>query len=128
MLWATVASGQTFITAAEVKPILAATKPAWIAVREFDGNDLIYFTQLESWRCGLREVRFSVNSTAAAKLWDMEPCYEGEAAANALKLPEGRVPYITLPLQSVQTVSVVVVFDDGTEDRGDYDRKAVLMP
>ncbi len=122
------ATAQGFTTAAEVKPILAATKNVWIAVREYDGSDLVYFTHLESWRCGLREVRFSVNSGAAAKVWQMEPCYEGEATPNALKLPEGRLPYITLPLQSVRTISVVVVFDDGTEDRADYDRKAVIIP
>lgn len=124
---ATVAQAQNFTTAAEVKPILQATKANWVALREYDGNDLLYFTHLESWRCGLQEVRFSVNSTAAAKVWEMEPCYEGEAQPNALRL-EGRLPFTTLPLQMVNSVSVVIVYDDGTEDRADYDRKAILMP
>jgi hypothetical protein len=126
--WPLGGNAQTFTTAAEVKPILAATKSSWIAIREYDGNDLVYFTQIESWRCGLSEVRFSVNSTAAAKVWEMEPCYEGEAQPNALKLPDGHVPYIVLPLGMVTSVSVVVVFDDGSEDRADYERQAVLMP
>jgi hypothetical protein len=119
---------QGFTSAAEVKPILGATKSAWIAIREYEGNDLVYFTQIESWRCGLAEVRFSVNSTAAAKVWEMEPCYEGEAQPNAIKMPDGRVPYIVLPLGMVSSVSVVIVYDDGTEDRADFERKAVLMP
>lgn len=124
---ATVAAAQNFTTAAEVKPILQATKANWVALREYDGNDLLYFTHLESWRCGLSEVRFSVNSAAAAKVWEMEPCHEGEAQPNALKL-DGHLPYTTLPLGMASTVSVVIVYDDGTEDRADYDRKAILMP
>jgi hypothetical protein len=124
---ATPVSAQNFTTAAEVKPILLATKANWVALREYDGNDLLYFTHLESWRCGLSEVRFSVNSTAATKIWEMEPCHEGEAQPNALKL-ENHLPYTTLPLGMVSSVSVVAVFDDGTEERMDYDRKAILMP
>jgi len=122
------ALAQGFTTAAEVKPILSATKSSWIAIREYDGNDLVYFTQLEAWRCGVAEVRFSVNSTAAAKQWEMEPCYESEAQPNAIKMPDGRVPYIVLPLGMVTSVSVVVIFDDGSEDRADYQRKSVLTP
>lgn len=123
----TAAAAQSFTTAAEVKPILQATKANWVALREYDGNDLLYFTHLESWRCGLSEVRFSVNSTAAAKVWEMEPCYEGEAQPNALKL-ETHLPYTTLPLGMANSVSVVVVFDDGSQDRMDFERKAILMP
>jgi hypothetical protein len=124
---ATPLMGQSFTTAAEVKPILQATKASWVALREYDGNDLLYFTHLESWRCGVSEVRFSVNSGAAGKIWEMEPCYEGEAQPNALKLQD-HLPYTTLPLGMVNAVSVVVVYDDGSEDRMDYARKAILMP
>ncbi|NUB44020.1 hypothetical protein GEU84_006485 [Fertoebacter nigrum] len=118
---------QNFTTAAEVKPILAATKGSWVAIREYEGNDLLYFTHLESWRCGLSEIRFSVNSGAAAKVWETEPCHEGTAQPNAMTL-EGHLPYVVLPLGMVQSVSVVVVFDDGTEDRADLERAAVLIP
>ncbi len=121
------AAAQSFTTAAEVKPILQATKSSWVALREYDGNDMLYFTNLESWRCGLSQVRFSVNSTAATKVWEMEPCHEGEAHPNALKL-EAHLPYTVLPLGMATSVSVVVVYDDGSEDRVDYDRKAILMP
>lgn len=124
---ATAALAQGFTTAAEVKPILQATKANWVALREYDGNDLLYFTHLESWRCGVEQVRFSVNSSAATQVWDMEPCYEGTAQPNALKL-EGHLPYIVIPLGMTNTVSVVVIYDDGTEDRADFDRQAILMP
>ncbi|MBN2629799.1 MAG: hypothetical protein JXR75_04590 [Rhodobacteraceae bacterium] len=121
------ADAQSFTTADEIKPILQATKSSWVALREFDGKDLLYFTHLESWRCGLSQVRFSVNSTAATKVWEMEPCHEGEAQPNALKLAD-HLPYTVLPLGMATSVSVVIVYDDGSEDRMDYDRKAILMP
>lgn len=126
-LTAAPARAQSFTTAAEVRPILQATKASWVALREYDGNDLLYFTHLESWRCGLSEVRFSVNSTAATKVWEMEPCHEGEAQPNALKRAD-HLPYTVLPLGMANTVSVVITYDDGTEDRADYTRQAILMP
>jgi len=128
LMLASPAFGQGFTSAAEVKPILTMTKGNWVAVREYEGQDLLYFTHLEAWRCGLSEIRYSVNMGAAATVWAVEPCYEGEAAPNAIKLPDGRLPYTVLPLGSVSTVSVVIVYDDGTEDRGEYTRAAILIP
>ena len=122
------ASAQNFTTAAEVRPILQATKPHWIAVREWEGQDLVYFTNLLAWRCGVGEVRYGVNGAAPETMLGMEPCYEGEAAPNALKMPDGTQPYVALPLGSVQTLTVVAVFDDGTQEVGQYERLAVMTP
>lgn len=119
---------QSFTTAAEVRPILQATKPQWIAVREFDGQDLLYFTHLLSWRCGLQAVRYGLNGAAPDSVLAMESCHEAEAAPNALKTPDAIRVYLTLPLGSVQTVTVVAVFDDGGEEVAEYDRQAILTP
>ncbi len=121
------AMAQGFTSAAEVKPILQATKANWVALRDYDGNDLLYFTHLESWRCGLTEVRFSINSGAATQVRAMEPCYEGTAQPNALKL-DGHLPYIVLPQGMTKTVAIVVVYDDGSEDRAEFERGAILLP
>lgn len=124
----TAALAQDYTTAAEVKPILEATKPQWIAVREFDGNDLLYFTNLLAWRCGVSEIRYGVNGAPVETVFTMEPCHDGTAQPNALMMENGELPYVTLDLGSVQTVSVLVVFDDDSETTAEYQRKAVMTP
>lgn len=115
-----------FTTATEVKPILNATKSAWIAVREYDGNDLLYFTHLAAWRCGLHEIRFSLNG-AAEQVFDLEPCHIDTAQPNALKM-ESHLPYVTYELGSVDSVTVTLTYDDGSKDSAEYGRKDILMP
>ena len=119
------AAAGDFTTAAEVRPILSATKARWVAVRAFDGKDLLYFTQIEAWRCGLSEIRYSVND-APETVREMEPCYEGTAQPNAFKATD-HLPYITRPLGSIAKVSVTVVYDDGSTDRAEFTRAQVRM-
>lgn len=122
------ALAQNFTTAAEVKPILGATKPQWIAVREYDGKDLLYFTNLLAWRCGVDKIQFGLNGAAAVTEFVAETCHEDEAQPNALKMDQGQEIYLSLPLKSVETVTVVVTYDDGTTETGEYARKAMLIP
>lgn len=123
----TVALAEGFTTAAEVRPILEATKASWVAVREYDGNDLVYFTQALSWRCGLEAIRYGINGAPAATVLEMEPCHTDTAQPNALTMESGTI-YLTLPLQSVESVAVQLVLDDGTVIDASFDRKSVLMP
>lgn len=122
---ASAVQAQNFTTAAEIKPILTATKANWVALREYEGRDLLYFTQLESWRCGLSEVRYAVNGAAPA-VWPLDPCLDGTAQPNALSAE--RVPYTGFDLASVAEVTVTVVYDDGSEDTATFPRAAILMP
>ncbi len=118
-------AAQNFTTAAEVRPIVGAIKGQWIAVRLWDGHDLLYFTNLLAWRCGLSEISYSVNG-GKARIYDGEPCYDGEAAPNALKL-EGKLPYVSLAPNSIETIEVTVTYDDGTTDSARYERAAVQI-
>jgi hypothetical protein len=121
------ATAQNFTTAAEVRPILEATRANWVAVREYDGKDLVYFTHLIAWRCGLTEVKFTINDASDIYVWPLEPCYEGTAQPNAIKAEE-YLPYVELPLGAAQTIAVVMTLDDGSVLSGGYGRAAVLMP
>ena len=120
------ALAQNFTTASEVKPILTATKGVWVAVREYDGRDLVYFTQILSWRCGLTEFSYQING-GEAQVFPAAPCHEDTPTPNAI-LAGDPDPYISEPLGSVETVTVTLTYDDGTEDSADYERAAVLMP
>jgi hypothetical protein len=121
------AGAQGFTSAAEVRPILEATRASWIAVREYEGRDLVYFTHLVAWRCGLSEVRFTINDASQIYVWPLEPCYEGTAQPNAIR-DEAFLPYVELPLGAAQTIAVVMTLDDGTVLSGGFARPAVLMP
>lgn len=114
-------------TTAEVKPILTMIKGMWVAVREYDGNDLLYFTMLESYRCGLDEVKYGINSDVPDQVWEQETCYVDEAAPNAMKMEDG-LPFITLELGSIETVIVEITYDDGTTDTETYERNAIMTP
>ncbi len=117
---------QQFTTAAEVKPILEATQANWVSVREHQGQDLLYFTHLLAWRCGLEGIHYSVNN-AAESLWIGEPCHEGEAQPNAIK-DQNLLPFISLPLQSINSVNVRIVYDDGRESSVSFQRAEILAP
>lgn len=116
-----------FTTATEVKPILNATKGNWVAIREWDGRDLIYFTHLESWRCGLSAVFYGVNGARAETIYQLEPCHLGTAPPNALTMQD-HLPFVKFPLQAVQQVDVRIIYDDGSEDTATFLRRNVLMP
>ena len=115
-----------FTTATEVKQILDMTKAQWIAVRPWEGQDLLYFTNLLSWRCGTHEIRYAVNG-GAMQVLQMEPCYEAEGAPNALKMDGGILPYVAFPENSIVTIEVQVLYDDLTEGGEKYDRAAVQI-
>lgn len=113
-----------FLTAGEVKPILSATVGSWIAVREYEGQDLLYFTHLLSWRCGLYELRYRVNSDEAA-LWPLPACDESYTPG---LIPEGAEIYLTLPLGSVERVEIELLYDDLSTDVTAFERGAILIP
>ncbi len=115
-----------FTTAAEVRPIMNATRGQWVAVREYDGQDIIYFTQLLSWRCGLSAIRYSVNG-GPMQVYPLPPCHEDMAQPNVL-LDNEAMPIMGLPPKSVQSLDVEVFYDDTTIDSASYQRNQVLIP
>lgn len=117
-----------FTTALEVRPILGMTKSNWIGVRDYEGRDLIYFTHLLSWRCGLWDIRYGINGAAADTVVAMEPCNEDLAQPNMMVDVENFLPYVAYPSGTVQSVYVEIVFDDGTADFTRFDRADVALP
>lgn len=116
----------TFTTATEVKPILDATKANWVALRDYDGQDLLYITHLWSWRCGLKAIAISLNDEPMQN-WPLPPCHDQTGAPNAI-LPEDGLPYLTLRGGGVQSIAVQIVYDDLSMDVARFERAQVLLP
>ncbi len=115
-----------FTTAAEVKPILTATKANWVVVRPYEGKDWLYITHLWSWRCGLKAIAISLNDEPMQN-WPMPGCYENTVTPNAI-LPDDGLPALTLRLNSVQRIKIQIVYDDLSMDRASFERGNVLIP
>lgn len=117
-----------FTTAMEVRPILGMTKNNWIGVREYEGQDLIYFSHLLSWRCGLWDIRYGINGEPATNVVAMEPCNEELGQPNAMIDVANFLPFVSYPLGSVESVYVEIEFDDGTTDFAQFGRDQVRIP
>ena len=115
---------QQFTTAEEVKPILEFTRADWVSLREYNGDDQLLFTHVLAWRCGLDRISYAVNGGKRERLV-IEPCYEGETRPNDFK-DKDILPYVTFTEGSVETVTVWLNYDDGSADKEDYKRKAIL--
>lgn len=94
----------------QVKNILELTKSSWVAYRDFNGSQLIYFTHLEGWKCGIKQVNYSFNSQDLDKIWELETC--NPDSPNAILKSD---LYITLPLDSVQIIYVQLTYDDDSQ-------------
>ncbi len=117
-----------YTTAIEVKPILQMTRNQWVGVREFNGQDYVYFSQLIGWRCGLWDIRYGINDEPADNVLPMEPCNEEFAQPNVMMDIENFLPYVIYPQGSVESIYVEIVFDDGTTDFARFERNAVRIP
>ena len=115
-----------FTTAAEVRPILNATRGNWIAVREYDGRDFLYVTHLWSWRCGLAAMAIAVNDAPMQNL-PMPPCHDSLPTPNAI-LEGDPQPYLTFDLGSVERIRVQLVYDDLGMALEEFLRSDVLIP
>lgn len=116
-----------YTTAAEVKPIMSMTRASWVGVREWDENEILYFTHIESWRCGLERVKFAINSKKVDTIYELEDCYEGTASPNAITM-DGHLPYLLFPLGTIDSVTIEITYDDGTKETETFKRMAITIP
>ena len=121
------ASVSSFSPKGEVKPLLVGTQNKWVAVRANETQDLLYFTHLLSWRCGLASVAYGVNGAPPTQPIEMEPCYSDTSAPNALNVTGGYAPYLSFDANSIETITVAVAFADGTSDLVTFDRSDVSL-
>lgn len=122
-LLTTPAQAQNFTTQAEVQPILEITRAHWVGIGTATGRDLLYFTHLLSWRCGVAEIRYGLNGAAPETLLQMEPCHRETNQPNAIR----ELPFIGFALDEIAAVSVRVVFPDGAEMVQEFTRPEIRI-
>lgn len=115
-----------FTTAAEVKPIMNATKGSWVAVREYNGQDLLYVTHIWSWRCGMHAMAISVNDEPMQN-WPLPECHMKYTTPSAILEDDG-LPYLAFRLGSVNKIDIQIVYDDLSMDAASFDRGNILIP
>lgn len=94
--------------------MLAGNKATgWVVFQNEGGKQKIYFTPLASMLCGLKEIRFSRNSDVLDERFPLAKCIPQTPFVMSDPSPEAILRFY--PAGSVKTISVQVVFTDGTE-------------
>ena len=90
------------------RKILDMTATSWLSFREFNGL-LVYYTQLMSYRCAIREARVGIDSAMPDKVLKMPPCDPRDPSV----IPGDAIPYLKLPT-ATKSVSVELTYRDGS--------------
>jgi hypothetical protein len=85
---------------------LEDTSGAWVALQEgYNSGLLLYFSHLISYRCGIREVRYGLNSAVPDKTFQLPACSQ--------KDPYSAPIFIKVP-DTTKQVSVELTYRDGS--------------
>jgi hypothetical protein len=87
---------------------LEMTAGSWVAFGESNGL-LLYYTQVMTYRCAIREMRIGIDSTVPNKVIPLGDCDTKDPYA----IPANAVPYLRLPPKT-QMVSVELTYRDGS--------------
>ena len=87
---------------------LEMTAGSWVMFREYNGL-LLYYTQLMSFRCGIRELRIGIDNAMPDKVIALPPC----DPVHPEEIPSDAKPYLQLPPKT-QMVTVELTYADGS--------------
>ncbi|NOR56016.1 MAG: hypothetical protein GQ531_07385 [Sulfurovum sp.] len=94
----------------QMKKILGMTQNSWVSFRDFNGKQLIYFTHLEAYTCGIKEVHYSINSDTLDKVWTLAPC-----KSDGISTIKKDLIMLRLELGTAKSIDVQLTFIDGTK-------------
>ena len=92
------------------KQILDQFWTSWIAFDASGNRGLVYFTQIVSTRCGLKEAKYGLNGAEPNKVLDMPACDPKNPSA----LPDDFQPYFKIG-DDVKSMKVQITYADGTQ-------------
>jgi hypothetical protein len=88
--------------------LLEMTASSWVSFRQFNGL-LLYYSQLMSYRCGIREVHIGIDKATPDDTIELPPCDPLHYA----EIPADAKPYLKLPPKT-QSATVQLVYRDGS--------------
>lgn len=99
-------------TAAAAKNVMALTKNSWVQFRNYEGKQYLYFTHFISWKCGLKEVRYSINGKSVDQKFPLPECnrdipFDVDVKKNKI--------YLSMPLGTARSAAVQLVYKDGSK-------------
>lgn len=83
---------------------------SWVAFDASGNTGLLYYTQLLSYRCGIKEARYSLNGETLDKTLELPPCN----AADPYALPDNTMPFFKIG-EDVKSMAVQLTYVDGTK-------------
>jgi hypothetical protein len=95
----------------EQKKLLEQFWTSWIAFREWQGMT-VYFTQLVTYRCAIREVRYGLGDGPVDKVFKLPPC----DAADPNGVPENATLYMKVSPKTA-SMQVQLIYVDGSQSQ-----------
>lgn len=83
----------------------------WILFLDQPERQIVDFTRLQSMRCHIQAIRYSINSQSLDKRFPVAPC---DAQLPTELLTDNKFNHLTLKRGSAETVTVQVIWDDGS--------------
>jgi hypothetical protein len=91
----------------------ANRQPGWVQFRDFADQQLIYFTALQTMRCRLSEVRYSINSDKLDKRFPLGSCDPQQPFNMPADDPDNKYTLLNLKPGEAKTITIQVVWEDG---------------
>ena len=88
--------------------MLEMTSGSWLMFREYNGL-LLYYTQLVSYRCAIREVRIGLDSAVPNQVVQLPPC----DPARPYEVPDKLLPWLKVP-PGTKMASIELTYRDGS--------------
>lgn len=112
MAGAAVPSVGQMMAPAQMRVALEATGHQWVAFRNWQGRQLIYFTHLVAWKCAIREVRYVINGQGLSERFPLPACNpQNPFLVDAEK---DRI-FLSFAPGAVREIGIRLVYGDGTE-------------
>ena len=92
----------------------ANRQPGWIQFRNYDNRQLIYFTALQTMRCRLSEVRYSIDSDRLDQRFPLGTCDPQQPFNIPADDPDNKYIYLDMKGRKASTLTIQVVWADGS--------------